>query len=77
MHGLGSFPVDFDDGETSWCVLDRVDVSDAEKDSDHECPLHDTVQSNGSDHAVWNTSPWAIDFIAYIMSDQLPPIFSI
>ena len=65
VHGLGRFPVDFDDGQAGWGVRDRINVPNAEHNSDHECPLHNAVQRHSRDHAVGNSGPWSVDFITY------------
>jgi hypothetical protein len=58
------FPVHFNDGQAGWSSSDRVDVADAEHESDHECPLHDAIQGHSRDHAVGNSGSWTIDFVA-------------
>jgi hypothetical protein len=67
MHRLGRFPVDFDDGKAGWGVCDRVDISNAEKNSDHVCPLHNAVQRHSCYHAVRDSGAWSIHFVAYTM----------
>jgi hypothetical protein len=64
LHGLGCFPVHFDDGEAGRGVGNGIDIADAEENGDHECPLHDAVKRHSCNHAVWNSGSGSINFVA-------------
>jgi hypothetical protein len=71
MFRLGGLVVDFDDWNQSGRIGDLVKVADGEHETDHEGELHDAVQSHSKDHAMGDSCPWSLDFVACLFVSGL------